>query len=430
MRRPPTAGRTCPSVTAKETPARRPARISTKRLSKSQAVVVNANAADLPLGDETVDLIVTSPPYFALRDYKDGGGSLDGQIGAEATPHEFLEALWACSAEWWRVLKPGGALWVNLGDKYSSGGRSTYDTDRKNEGRGGARSQDGARPKSLLGLPWRYAIGMTDGKGDPDGRGWVLRAEVIWAKPNGLPESVRDRVRRSHEQWFHFTKSERYYSAVDLIRQPHKANWAKGVPTPSAGGRQGDTPTATGDSPLRFPHPLGALPGSVWTVPTEPLKVPDELGVDHFAAFPTEWPRRIILGWAPTKGVCTTCGEGLRPDTAKRASGKPTTSAAGGFRSQLMGEPERKADRAEWAPGVSRTTTGWACACDTPGKTRPAVVLDPFGGTGTTAAVAKALGCVGISVDLSADYCRLAEWRTNGDGYLKVQDKVHRASKH
>ncbi len=367
-----------------------------------KATIINGNANALALEDGSVDLIVTSPPYFALRDYKDGDESLEGQIGAEPTPEQFLDALWSCAQEWWRVLAPGGSLWVNLGDKYSS--------------------------KTLMGLPWRFAIGMTDGKGDPDGKGWILRAEVIWSKPNGLPESVRDRVRRSHEQWLHFTKSERYYSAIDAIREPHKDTTVARrknslvLMTTGANAEARDGQREHGSVPL---NPLGKLPDSVWTIPTEPLRVPAELGIDHFAAFPTEWPRRIILGWAPTRGICETCGEGLRPVAdkhgpstweerqGKRDSARVTTGNSG---LNHVGAHPREARKT--------TITGWACACDEPGETRLAVVLDPFGGTGTTAAVAKALGCHGISNDLSESYCTLAEWRCNGDGYEKVRARV------
>jgi DNA modification methylase len=425
------------------------------------ATVINGDARNLPLADGTVDLIVTSPPYFALRDYKDGDGSLEGQIGAEATPQEFLEALWECSQEWWRVLAPGGSLWVNLGDKYNA--------------------------KSLMGLPWRYAIGMVDGQGDPDGAGWILRAEVIWAKPNGLPESVRDRVARKHEQWFHFTKSERYYSAVDAIREQYQTSRDNpgGGNTYRAMRKAGAKDTNLGGAGY---HALGKLPGSVWTVATEPLKVPAELGVDHFAAFPTEWPRRIILGWAPTHGVCQTCGEGLRPvrsswacacdapiltPTGHRTAADPSKDTGRAGFNRLRGDSEgttvtTRWEHRHWADELRnspyrgrierlaarlygphafahyiRTDTsgarplpvafreallrrGWITTPPPMNQRtlRPAVVLDPFGGTGTTAAVAKALGCHGISVDLSADYCRLAQWRTNGDGYDKVRRKI------
>jgi len=319
--------------------------------------LVQADAVQLPVADDSVDLIVTSPPYFALRSYQDDGEHYDGQIGSEATPAEFLDALWAVTRECVRVLKPSGSLWVNLGDKYSSGssGVSNLAAFGQRLGSGGGHSDAkakhasppvaGFRPKSLLGLPWRYAIGCID---DLD---LILRAEVVWSKPNGLPESVTDRVRRSHEQWFHFTLEPRYFSALDEIREPHlHAESSRARRGPSgmnrgvATGRTHDDGAPASD----FCHdPLGKLPGSVWSIPSEPLQVPDELGVDHFAAFPQEWPRRLILGWCPADGV----------------------------------------------------------------------VLDPFAGTGTVPMVARALGRTGIGVDLSADYLRLASWRVFQSGH-------------
>lgn len=306
----------------------------------------------MPLADESVNLIVTSPPYFALRSYQDGGKHIEGQIGAEPTPQAFLESLWRVMAECWRVLTPEGSCWVNLGDKFMD--------------------------KSLMGMPWRFANGCVDGLAGPcglehehvgnssaylpseqcKGLKWILRAEVIWDKPNGLPESVTDRVRRSHEQWFHLVKSSSYFSAIDEIREPHAATSLKRYETPltprtGARGMPGELREQF--QPYKGPNPLGKLPGSVWRIPTQPLKAPTHLAVKHFAAFPTEWPRRIIQGWCPDGGT----------------------------------------------------------------------VLDPFGGTGTTALVAKALGRTGISVDLSADYCRFAEWRTNDPQQLtKVRAKA------
>ena len=201
------------------------------------------------------------------------------------------------------------------------------------------REAEGRQPRRQAGACLLYTSSL------------ILRAEVIWAKPNGLPESVTDRVRRSHERWFHMTKEPRYFSAVDEIREPadvrHGAmSWAdrKAAGEPGRRGEMGGRNDATKNG--MAPNPLGKLPGSVWEIPTQPLTVPASLGVDHFAAFPMEWPRRIIKGWS--------------------------------------------------APGMT--------------------VLDPFGGTGTTALVADVLGRHGISVDMSADYCRLATWRTTDPG--------------
>lgn len=340
------------------------------------AAIVRADALHLPLGNETVDLIVTSPPYFALRSYQDGGEHYDGQIGSEPTPTAFLEALWAVTAECWRVLKPTGSLFLNLGDKYAgSGGHNNANLSRlhQTDGRsvkervesadaghrkiGAARrtapnrynqESGGVRKKSLMNLPARYAIGCTDGMADPDGVGWVQRAEIIWSKPNGMPESVTDRVRRCHEHWFHLTKEGTYYGEMQDLRRPHsEVSLRRAEPhraDPGRAHREGKVEGAGPPQSFRLAqmnHPDGALPGSVWSIATQPLKVPDWLEVDHFAAFPTEWPRRLISAWCPPDGV----------------------------------------------------------------------VLDPFGGTGTTAMVARALGRFGVSMDLSADYLRLARWR-------------------
>jgi len=398
--------------------------------------LIRADARRLPLADHTVDLVVTSPPYWSLRAYQDGGQTYAGQVGAEATPEEFIDALLAATREMVRVLKPAGSIWVNLGDKYSTGDPI---------------------PKTLLGIPWRYALRCIDDLG------LILRAEVIWSKPNGMPESVTDRVTRKHEQWFHFTREPRYFSAVDEIREPHKVpqtaeQMARSLRGKKNGVRHGGNLgsartngagelTADDLADVTGSNPLGKLPGSVWTIAPEPLTVPDHLGIQHFAAFPTEWPRRIILGWSPT-GICTACDEGRRP-----VRGRPCTECgsliptqgkqcpACGFRNTAW--QEQRHTNATTRAGESNTAgalvarkngpytsriyvDGETCRCaDSGAPTRPAVVLDPFCGTGTTVAVAKALGRHGIGTDLSADYLRLADWRTNGDGYIRVHTKVH-----
>ena len=369
--------------------------------------LLGGDALALPLADGCVDLIVTSPPYFGLRSYTDGGVHYPGQIGSEATPGEFIGALITATAEMVRVLKPSGSIWVNLGDKYSSGGRGTYATDTS--ARKGAvpplRPRDEMRPKSLMGLPWRYAIRCIDELE------LILRAEVIWSKPNGLPESVTDRVRRSHEQWFHFTAHPRYYAAVDEIREPGSVGRAKSsADVVSRDSHNGLSHRTLRRDPEMF-NPLGKLPGSVWSVPTQPLTVPPMLGVDHFAAFPMEWPRRIIKGWSPS-GICTACGEGRRPVTRVANTYAPRPS----HRTSLTGAHGTDGREGSRPTSVA-TITGEQCACPTPAApTRPAIVLDPFGGTGTVAMVASALGRHGISVDMSGDYSRLARWRTTDPG--------------
>jgi DNA modification methylase len=362
----------------------------------------------------SVDLIVTSPPYFALRSYQDGGEHYDGQIGSEPTPTEFLDALVACTADWMKVMRPGGSIWVNLGDKYSgSGGNNNSNLGERATLRGpSSYSKASDVPaKSLMGLPWRYAIRCVDELG------LILRAEVIWSKPNGLPESVTDRVRRSHEQWFHFALQPRYFAAVDEVREPHAttpvglaATFKRPAPSHDLVPGQVATQHRSDRADVPAANPLGKLPGSVWTVPTEPLQVPDSLGVDHFAAFPSEWPRRIILGWSPS-GYCTACGEPRRPVVHKELEHVNNTTHA----KSNAGKAIHASTASRSSSVVAResaTITGYACDCPTTdAPTRPAVVLDPFGGTGTVAGVAHALGRHGVHIDLSHDYLRLAKWR-------------------
>lgn len=387
--------------------------------------IVQADARALPLPDASVDLIVTSPPYYGLRSYTDGGEHYAGQIGAEATPAEYIATLIDCTREWMRVLKPTGSIWVNLGDKYVADNRGSGGDSKRGDAKyapAGRRGYvgEGIMPrKSLMMLPERYRIACIDQLA------LIARAVVVWSKPNALPESVTDRVRRSHEDWVHLTKAPRYYSAVDEIRKPHARQWGG---APNGGNTYAAMkPDGAKDSNLvrALPHPLGKLPGSVWEIATEPLKVPADLGVDHFAAFPTEWPRRIILGWSPS-GICVECGEGRRPVVdRRRAVGTKVTGPI-------------------WAPSGKHSTatgrrhtehslhiiTGEACACPEPiAPTQPAVVLDPFGGTGTTALVAHVLGRTGISADLSADYCRIATWRTADPGQLAKAMRVKKPPK-
>ena len=378
------------------------------------AWLYEANALDLPIDDNSVDLVVTSPPYYALRSYQDDGEHFEGQIGSEDTPDEFLDALWAVTRECVRVLKPSGSLWVNLGDKYSSGssGQSRLN-DRQNTAKVRSGSVAGFRPKSLIGLPWRYALGCIDDLG------LILRAEVVWSKPNPLPESVKDRVRRSHEQWFHFTLEPRYFSAIDEIREPWVVASRDGRGAGKTYTADGSANHGVGSDSLGLVgadagHPLGKVPGSVWSIPSEPLRVPDHLGVDHFAAFPQEWPRRLILGWCPAE-VCTACGEGRAPVVERENLG--TVGAHNHDRAAGMTHGLGPSTLRNTQP---TTITGYACACsDTTAPSTPGVVLDPFCGTGTVPMVAHALGRTGIGVDLSGDYLRLARWRVFESGHAQ-----------
>lgn len=395
-------------------------------------VVSRGDARRLPLPDGSVDLVVTSPPYFGLRDYRDGGESLRGQIGGEATPQEYIAALLDCTREWMRVLKPSGSIFVNLGDKFSQRiqvRRSSHqpgihvgkfeefgESWAERAAKGATRmphqnviNDDGyAVPeKSLMQLPQRYSIGCTDQLG------LILRRDIIWHKTSGMPESVTDRCHTSHEYLFHLVKQPRYFSAGDEIRQPLAAPDRKAGA--SAFGARDTSIKRTSTGPYEGQNPLGAMLGSVWRMAPSSLQVPAWLGVDHYAPYPPELCRRIILGWSPS-GICLECGEGRFPVSRREVVSLRPGDHPG--RSGLNGEAVHGTDRRAGTHkiGVS-AITGYACACpDAAAPTRPALVVDPFGGTGTTALTASVLGRNSVTLDLGADYCRIARWRINDPG--------------
>jgi DNA modification methylase len=389
-------------------------------------LLIQGDALQLPFANASVDLIVTSPPYWSLRSYSDGGEHYEGQIGSEPTWQQYLGNLVECTREMMRVLKSSGSIWVNLGDKYVADNRgSGVDVKRRRAkyaptGPAGFVGRDLARQKSLMLLPHRYAISCVDDLG------LIVRQDQVWEKANGLPESVTDRTRRSHEYLFHMVKHPRYYSAVDEIRTTHVKDWKPG----RAGGHTYQAMKSPGgkDSNLATSSPnlSGALPGSVWSIASQPLNVPDHIsharccngrkgkgcedGLDHYAAFPFALVRPIIQGWSPRE-VCTACGEGRRPvvRTQRLRGAEPVSGALYEVGKFATATARHHIEHTE------REITASACLCsDTAAPVTPGVVVDPFGGTGATALVASMAGRLGISVDASWDYGDLiARWRVN-----------------
>jgi len=278
-------------------------------------------------------------------------------------------------------------------------------------------------PKSQLLLPERYRIGCVDELG------LIARAVIVWKKSNGMPESVTDRVRCSHEYVFHFTKQPHYYSAMDEIREPG-GDYAR-LPS-SRATPNGQRPRMMADTC----NPLGRAPGSVWEIASQPLNVPDHVahkrccggrkragcedGLDHYAAFPFALVRPIILGWSPRE-VCIACGEGRRPRVShvRTLDGEPidTDKAGYGTGPTSFWNEGRTTNKGvgNWRFGSERGITGYACACpDVTAPATPGIVLDPFGGTGSTGLVAAMHGRTGVTLDASWDYCDLlARWRVN-----------------
>ena len=219
------------------------------------------------LSDKSVDCCITSPPYFGLRDY-----GVEGQLGLEERAPLFIDSLIETFKEVFRVLKDEGVLFVNIGDSFSSykdGKLSPHSSNKSNQGgmpKSGVphRNQellekDGFKNKELMGIPWRFAFAMRDS-------GWLLRQEIIWAKPNYTPECVRDRFVKSHEHIFMFTKKDQYWFDGDAVR----------------------VPSQTGDDKLR---------PDVWTIEVSRYRG------DHCATFPPELIEPCVLAGCPKGGV-------------------------------------------------------------------------------------------------------------------------------
>lgn len=200
-----------------------PAALAKLEKDTSYIVISDALAALKHLPDESVRTCITSPPYWGLRDY-----GVPGQIGVEMEVSEYLDKLVAVFEEVRRVLRQDGTLWLNIGDGYTSGGRTYRAPDKKTDNGYIVRGLPfrpptplGLKPKDLLGLPWRLAFRLQEA-------GWYLRADIIWHKPNALPESVKDRPTIAHEYVFLLSKSEHYYYDYEAILEPTSSGKGSG----------------------------------------------------------------------------------------------------------------------------------------------------------------------------------------------------------
>lgn len=237
---------------------------------------------------DSVNCIVTSPPYWGLRDY-----GVDGQIGHEETPEEYTAVLVDVFREARRVLRGDGTLWLNLGDSYANDGKWGGYSGGKHAnglhgptGVGRAKRLTNLKPKDLVGIPWRVAFAL-------QADGWWLRSDIIWAKPNPMPESVSDRPTKAHEYLFLLTKSERYFYEADAIREPH-VDYHGGS---AFRGQAAMKPRRRDDSDDRYFHPAGRNRRSVWNVALEPFR-----GA-HFAVMPTALVEPCVRAGCPVGGT-------------------------------------------------------------------------------------------------------------------------------
>lgn len=359
------------------------------------------------LPDGSVHCVVTSPPYWGLRDY----GTGDRQIGLEETPQAYVDKLVAVFREVWRVLRPDGTVWLNLGDSYSGsweaqghretearpGWRNSIKNHPKRASRTGAIREGHLKSKDLVGIPWRVALAL-------QADGWGLRQDIIWSKPNPMPESVTDRCTKAHEYIFLLSKSADYYFDQQAIAEQsiyapgvtHEVEREKGY----YGGKwRGGG--ARHDGSFKAIRPTRNK-RSVWTVPSAPFSEA------HFAVFPPALIEPCIKAGTSARGCCPVCGA----PWAREVERKPMKIRRSA-RTHSLGRTWSSGTVEE--PGEVRTV-GWSpsCRCASAASV-PATILDPFGGAGTTGLVAMRLGRSAVLIDLSPGYCAMAARRLRND---------------
>lgn len=461
------------------------------------------------LPEASVHCVVTSPPYWSLRDYgvpptvwggdptcehewesagsregysakkkwqhsteracdpcdriirMDGTSSEQGKfcrscsawlgcLGLEPTPELYVEHLVQVFDAVRRVLRSDGTLWLNLGDCYAAGGRSgdtgeksglqgskhhqeesklaghrvaqrqSFRRDRAAVGDVRHKQADGLKPKDLVGVPWMTAFALR-------ARGWYLRSDIIWAKTNPMPESIKDRPTKSHEYLFLLSKTENYFYDADAIREPHKSHSIARQQRARTGGKNlqaycGDPRNR--EQRIRFDTSQFLTPGgrnrrSVWSIPTAPFP-----GA-HFATFPPRLVEPCILAGTSEHGSCSVCGAPFRRIVKlgdpivdqQQASGADRRGEYHGSATKAYagaGAQDPSAVKARILDGMrERITVGWKPTCrHTLREIEPCLVLDPFAGAGTTGMVAARLGRSFIGIELNPDYIAIAEKRS------------------
>ena len=429
-------------------------------------MLINADARLIPLADQSVNCVVTSPPYWGLRDYgtatwsggdpacdhspsieeikravmeksglggahatqeesarsrmmlchacpECGAARVDRQIGLEPTPEEYVANMVTVMREVWRVLRDDGTLWLNLGDSYAGSGpgwqkdsRSSIPRKWLDECRPGgtagrpanyisSRQSNGLKPKDLVGIPWRVAFAL-------QADGWYLRSDIIWAKPNPMPESVRDRPTKAHEYIFLLSKSPRYYYDADAIREPAR-DW----------GDRDRTNMRNGTTDPRLKHhgledgdfsERGRNRRDVWTISTEPY------ADAHYATFPIALVTPCILAGTSQKGVCPICGKPWK--RIMERTGFPEPEYQGDDLEPLR-KTNNDADRrralsgerhAKWKQLHPDREMGWYPTCTHNAEPVSAIVFDPFVGSGTVGEVCRNTQRRFVGLDISLKY--------------------------
>lgn len=339
------------------------------------------------LPDESVHCCVTSPPYFGLRDY-----GVDGQMGLEESPDEFVAGMVSVFRECRRVLRDDGTLWLNIGDSYAGTGGQSPQMGALFKGRARQRENvctsariraDGCKAKDLVGIPWLLAFAL---RAD----GWYLRQDIIWSKPNPMPESVRDRCTKAHEYLFLLSKSPRYYFDADAIAEPLGQASVDRLSQPTLAEQAGSD---------RVP---GKTNGAMKSVGR---RAPGNVSHKQTAAYESGDER------LRTKGGLV--------DFAERERAKVAAGDLIGTRNKrsvwtVATQPFKEAHFATFPPALIEP-------CVLAGCPEGGTVLDPFGGAGTTGLVANRLQRNAILIELNPEYAAIARRRIHGDAPILTQ---------
>jgi DNA modification methylase len=374
---------------------------------KHKFLLLNGNSLEVlkSISDNTVHTVVTSPPYWQLRDYQ-----VSDQLGQESTPEEYVEKLVAIMAEVRRVLRKDGTCWFNIGDGYNnSAGYSRAKKSFKRKGRekgSGDKSffkHDVIKRKDLIGMPWRLAFALQES-------GWYLRCDVVWKKENPMPDGAKDRPTRGHEYIFLFTKSEKYFYDYYGVLEDTKDH-PDGEQGFGANVQEG---TFRQDKDRSFQHFGKRNPRSVWETSVANFKG------GHYATFPEKLINTCVKAGTSEKGCCVECGTPWARKFEKEQIKIEREIDCKGFEFNNMFKEMGQKEESK----LYLVEKGWEkkCTCDTD-ETKPCIVLDPFSGMATTGLVAFKFDQHYLGIELNEKYLEASRDRLQ-DGYNNVVVEV------
>jgi len=367
---------------------------------------------------ESVQCAITSPPYWGLRNY-----GVAGQYGLEKTPEEHIVKMVEVFREVRRVLRNDGTFWLNYGDAYAGSGKTIYSQSNSSCADGKPcdgfrssrylnqklppRSGNRIKPKDLLMMPARLALAL-------QADGWWLRSDIIWNKPNPMPEAVTDRPTKAHEYIFLLTKSARYFYDANAIREKYTEplnRWGGDKTKPTDQSKGDEFAVKERVDREHRPDPLGRNCRSVWTIPT--YAFPEA----HFATFPPDLVKRCILAGTSHR-ACEVCGAPWERVTEVLKYATRPGKNYGYGKSGKDDDPNKhlhNSDQARFRVLHENKTLGFrpTCTCESGGQ-GCCIVLDPFMGSGTVAQVATELGRDWVGIDLNPKYRDMAIKRLQG----------------